>query len=131
MLHLEHKTVLMKHLYAIAILPSMLFFACKNNADEVLADDEQVAKIELSLNQANTLASLPLDCVEKEYPNKTGHTLGSEEDLAGPKTLHPAFYGCFDWHSAVHGHWSMVKLLKIHPNLKDCLLYTSPSPRDS
>ena len=37
--------------------------------------------------------------------------------MAEPKHLHPAFYGCFDWHSAVHGHWSIVRLLKTYPNL--------------
>ena len=73
----------------------------------------------MTLEQANLLATLPLECVEKEYPNKLGQTLGSGDDLAEPKTLHPAFYGCFDWHSAVHGHWSMVKLLKMHPDLKE------------
>ena len=120
MLHLRHKIFLMKYLFALAtLLFSILFFGCKKNTKEVQSNDEQVAKMELTLNQANNLASLPLACVQKEYPNRTGHTLGSEEDLAGPKTLHPAFYGCFDWHSAVHGHWSMVKLLKTHPNLKE------------
>ncbi|MEO0571524.1 MAG: DUF2891 domain-containing protein [Bacteroidota bacterium] len=76
-------------------------------------------KIELTLEQANILATLPLECVEKEYPNKLGHVLGSTEDLGEPKALHPAFYGCFDWHSAVHGHWSMVKLLKMYPQLRE------------
>ena len=71
----------------------------------------------LNLEQANKLAQLPLACVEKEYPNKLHQTLGSAEDLKSPKQLHPAFYGCFDWHSAVHGHWSMVSLLKKFPNI--------------
>ena len=74
--------------------------------------------IALSLAQANSLAALPLACVTQEYPNKLGQVLGSTEDLLAPKVLHPAFYGCFDWHSAVHGHWSLVKLLKTHPNLE-------------
>ena len=72
---------------------------------------------QLTLVQANRLAQLPLDCVVTEYPNKTGQTLNSAADLGGPRTLHPAFFGCFDWHSAVHGHWSLVKLLKLYPQL--------------
>ncbi|MFK8011143.1 MAG: DUF2891 domain-containing protein [Marinicellaceae bacterium] len=60
---------------------------------------------------------MPIDCVEVEYPNKLNQVLGSEKDLLSPKTLHPAFYGCFDWHSAVHGHWSMVNLIRNFPQL--------------
>ena len=98
----------------------------------------------LSLEQANRLAQLPLECMQTEFPNKLGQTLGNASELKTPKTLHPAFYGCFDWHSAVHGHWSLVYLLKKYPKLDkreevlkklreniSCLLYTSPSPRDA
>lgn len=72
---------------------------------------------ELTLKEADRLADLPLACIQHEYPNKLGQTLGSREDLGEPSTLHPAFYGCFDWHSAVHGHWSLVALLRKFPNL--------------
>lgn len=120
MLHLRYKVILMKYLFTLPILVfSLFFFSCKTNLEEPQSNEEKAVKMELTLDQANNLASLPLACVQKEYPNKTGHTLGSEEDLAGPRTLHPSFYGCFDWHSAVHGHWSMVKLLKTHPNLEE------------
>jgi hypothetical protein len=73
---------------------------------------------DLNIEQANQLAQLPLNCIHTEYPNKLGQTIGSEEDLKPPSVLHPAFYGCFDWHSAVHGHWSLVALLKQFPNLE-------------
>jgi hypothetical protein len=73
----------------------------------------------LSLTEANRLAGLPLHSIQEEYPNKLGQTIGSEEDLQPPKVLHPAFYGCFDWHSSVHGHWSLVSLLKQFPNLEN------------
>lgn len=73
----------------------------------------------LNLQEANRLAKLPLNCMETEYPNRLGQTLGSNEDLLSPKELHPAFYGCFDWHSAVHGHWSLVRLLKEFPELEN------------
>ncbi|TNJ42962.1 DUF2891 domain-containing protein [Tamlana fucoidanivorans] len=72
----------------------------------------------LDIAQANILATLPLDCINTEYPNKLSQVLGSEDDLGTPANLHPAFYGCFDWHSAVHGHWSLVKLLKDFPDLE-------------
>ncbi|MEO0731979.1 MAG: DUF2891 domain-containing protein [Bacteroidota bacterium] len=56
--------------------------------------------------------------MQQEYPNKLGQTLGGDADLGSPAALHPAFYGCFDWHSAVHGHWSLVALLRQFPDLK-------------
>lgn len=71
----------------------------------------------LDINEANRLAKLPLACIEKEYPNKLNQTLDNEDELLPPRELHPSFYGCFDWHSSVHGHWSIVKLLKQFPGL--------------
>ncbi|BFP40953.1 DUF2891 domain-containing protein [Flavobacteriaceae bacterium GF1] len=91
----------------------------KLETEPIAKEEITIGKIELTLEQANVLATLPLECVEKEYPNKLGHVLGSGDDLGEPKELHPAFYGCFDWHSAVHGHWSMVKLLKMYPQLDE------------
>ncbi len=79
----------------------------------------------LTLQQANNLAGLPVACMQVEYPNKLGQTLGGEGDLGEPHQLHPAFYGCFDWHSAVHGHWSLVKLLKDFPQLEKADLIRS------
>jgi len=84
-----------------------------------IPDPEIVEKLVLNLEQANRLALLPLHCMDTEYPNKLGQTLGSDADLKSPKTLHPAFYGCFDWHSSVHGHWSLVRLLKMFPELEN------------
>src|SRR5690625_5106926 len=71
--------------------------------------------IVLNLSQANRLASLPLNCITKEYPNKTGQVLSDSTDLVTKKVLHPAFYGCFDWNYSVHGHWTLVKLIKSSP----------------
>src|SRR5690606_14597287 len=73
---------------------------------------------ELTLERANGLAGLPLKCMQKEYPNKLSQLLINESELGGPKELHPAFYGCFDWHSSVHGHWSLVYLLKRFPDIE-------------
>ncbi len=53
---------------------------------------------------AERFAKLALACVEKEYPNKISHVLNSDTDVAPPRKLTPAFYGCYDWHSSVHGH---------------------------
>ncbi len=76
----------------------------------------------LALAEANRLAQLPLKCIQQEYPNKLGQVLASAEELAGPLELHPAFYGCFDWHSAVHGHWMLAYLLKQFPELEQAAL---------
>ena len=71
----------------------------------------QLFSQELTLEQANHLASLPIKCLQQEYPNKLNQMLIDDSELLSPKALHPAFYGCFDWHSSVHGHWSLVYLL--------------------
>ncbi len=74
---------------------------------------------ELTLSQANHLASLPFKCLQQEYPNKLGQLILNETELKSPKELHPSFYGCFDWHSSVHGHWSLVFLLSTFENLSN------------
>jgi len=65
---------------------------------------------------AERFARLALACVEKGYPNKISHVLNSDEDVASPRKLTPAFYGCYDWHSSVHGHWLLVRLLRTFPD---------------
>src|SRR5436305_12561374 len=65
---------------------------------------------------AERFAKLALACVEKEYPNKISHVLNSDADVAPPRKLTPTFYGCYDWHSSVHGHWLLVRLLRTFPN---------------
>src|SRR2546425_585488 len=60
---------------------------------------------EFDINTAERFANLALACVHKEYPNKLSHTLNGDADVAPPRKLTPAFYGCYDWHSSVHGHW--------------------------
>ena len=74
---------------------------------------------ELTLQQANHLATLALKCLQQEYPNKLSQLLIDSTEIKSPKELHPAFYGCFDWHSSVHGHWSLVFLLNKYPNLEN------------
>ena len=65
---------------------------------------------------AQRFANLALACVHKEYPNKIGHTMNSDADVAPPRKLTPAFYGCYDWHSSVHGHWLLVRLARTFPD---------------
>jgi hypothetical protein len=65
---------------------------------------------------AERFANLALACVHKEYPNHISHTLNSDADVAPPRKLTPAFYGCYDWHSSVHGHWLLVRLVRTFPD---------------
>src|SRR5216110_486837 len=65
---------------------------------------------------AERFASLALACVHKEYPNKISHSLNSDADVAPPRELTPAFYGCYDWHSSVHGHWLLARLARTFPD---------------
>jgi hypothetical protein len=71
---------------------------------------------EFDTRAAQRFASLALACVHKEYPNHISHTLNSDADAAPPRKLTPAFYGCYDWHSSVHGHWLLVRLVRTFPD---------------
>jgi hypothetical protein len=68
------------------------------------------------IKAAERFANLALACVHKEYPNKISHSLNSDADVSSPRKLTPAFYGCYDWHSSVHGHWLLVRLIKTFPD---------------
>jgi hypothetical protein len=70
----------------------------------------------MNQSAAARFAQLALDCVHREYPNKIAHTLASDADVLPPRVLTPAFYGCFDWHSAVHGHWMLARLASVFPD---------------
>ena len=65
---------------------------------------------------AARFAALALKCLHQEYPNHISHTLNSAADVRAPHELTPAFYGCLDWHSDVHGHWLLVRLLRLYPD---------------
>ncbi|WP_332453025.1 DUF2891 domain-containing protein [Chryseobacterium aquaticum] len=72
----------------------------------------------LTDEMAVKLSEKPLHCINQEYPNKTAHVINTADEVSlSPKDLHPSFYGCFDWHSSVHGHWMLVRLLKTKSNL--------------
>ena len=102
----------------IAAILMMSLIACQE-PQSITTIESPVAGINLDRKQAENLLTMPLTCITVEYPNKLGQTLGSDQDLKSPLSLHPSFYGCFDWHSSVHGHWSMVYLLKNFPELKE------------
>jgi hypothetical protein len=70
----------------------------------------------LDAAQAERFARLALACVHREYPNKIAHTLSGDEDVRPPRELTPAFYGCYDWHSSVHGHWLLARLARLFPD---------------
>ncbi|HEY8502948.1 MAG TPA: DUF2891 domain-containing protein [Gemmataceae bacterium] len=68
---------------------------------------------------ASSFARLALKGIRKEYPNKPADVLNGDADVRPPREVHPAFYGAFDWHSAVHGHWTLVRLLRRFPDLPE------------
>jgi len=122
---LSYKPILF-HLkrFVILIIPfALLSTQCakENKPEETveLTIDVPVKALTITLEDAERLSALPLECMQVEYPNKLNQTIGGNEDLQSPKSLHPAFYGCFDWHSSVHGHWSLVSLLKQFPTMKN------------
>jgi len=73
----------------------------------------------ISLDQAARFARLALACVQRELPNSIQHVINGPDDVKRPRELHPAFYGCLDWHSAVHGHWLLVRLARAVPGLAE------------
>lgn len=75
----------------------------------------QAATTALDATTAGRFASLALACVHKEYPNKITHIMNSAADVRQPHELTPAFYGCYDWHSSVHGHWLLARLARLYP----------------
>ena len=87
---------------------SLIFFPIALNAQTSLTE-----------SQASHFARLALKCVAKEFPNKPEHVINSRRDVQTPSELHPSFYGCYDWHSSVHGHWMLVRLLRMFPNLRE------------
>ena len=70
----------------------------------------------LTAEQVSAFAKLALANIHTEYPNKPGNVVWDEASVRTPRAMHPAFYGCFDWHSSVHGHWMLVRLLKDYPD---------------
>jgi hypothetical protein len=95
----------MKGLVAAFLMISTVGMATENDSG---------SKLDASV--AERFAKLALACVAKEYPNKIAHVMNSDVDVAPPRKLTPAFYGCYDWHSSVHGHWLLVRLVRTFPD---------------
>ena len=68
---------------------------------------------------ASRFASIALGHVTREYPNLIHHVLAGPEDVQAPRALHPIFYGSLDWHSCVHGYWTLARVLRRHPELPE------------
>lgn len=81
-----------------------------------LCDDSMADPPEMTDQQIVKFARLALEAVEREYPNKPSHVIVDASSVQSPRELHPVFYGCFDWHSSVHGHWMLVRLAKLWPD---------------
>ena len=73
-----------------------------------------------SLEQvASTYAEMIIHSIQQEYPNQMQHMMTGPDDRPTPREAHPAFYGCFDWHSSVEMHWALIRLLRLTPNAFD------------
>jgi len=108
------------HLKFILTLILFSFWQCE--PAEPTAEQSTLPMEQLSLDfnskKAEYLYHFAFDCIDREYPNKLNQVLGDSSYLATPIDLHPAFYGCFDWHSSVHGHWTLVTLLSKFPDFE-------------
>src|SRR5437016_10020830 len=103
----------MKRVLCICLIISGIAFAADFEAKGPLAAAIEEASVQVKAEER--FAKLALACVHKEYPNKIAHVLNSDADVAPPRKLTPAFCGCYDWHSSVHGHWLLVRLLRAFP----------------
>jgi hypothetical protein len=68
---------------------------------------------------AARFARIALGHVTQEYPHKLDHVMDGPEDVAGPRMLHPVFFGSFDWHSCVHGYWLLLRIRRLFPELPE------------
>jgi len=107
--------------YFLVIITFFFFVSCKNQASDkqYKSKDVKLDILQLDMESASHFAKLALKCVKKEFPNKMDHVMNDQSEVQNPEILHPAFYGCFDWHSSVHGHWMLVRLLKMFPDLPE------------
>lgn len=96
----------MKSIVTVTVLTVALATAAARAPQAAATIDERTA---------GRFAALALACVQKEYPNKITHVLNSADDVKAPHQLTPAFYGCYDWHSSVHGHWLLARLVRAFP----------------
>ena len=101
----------------LAVVLPMVVKGAEAQSGSPLPEGELAPEFDQPLSDAHAAAfsSLALDCIVSEYPNKPMQVMVGDESALTPRQLHPVFYGCFDWHSALHGHWLLVRLLKVYP----------------
>jgi len=104
---------------SIALLLSLAVLMGTTETPASLKSAPNDQSFKLTREEASHFVSLALKCVTKEYPNKLDHTMNDASEVRGPRDLHPAFYGCLDWHSSVHGHWMLARVLKLFPDLPE------------
>src|SRR6266849_1317546 len=93
----------------VVALIGVLFLQLIRMVYHAPATESAAKSFTLSQGQASAFAKLALKGIQREYPNKPDHVLNNAADAKNPRSLHPAFYGCFDWHSSVHGHWLLAR----------------------
>ncbi|RPE13698.1 DUF2891 domain-containing protein [Chitinophaga lutea] len=99
----------------LSLLVCLLWYS--NGFAQMSLYTEKDGQMRLTTAGALHFAALPLKCMQHAFPYKTGIVFSDSSYLKAPQTYHPAFYGCYDWHSSVHGHWMLVRLLKMYPDL--------------
>ena len=104
----------MKRVVLLALLVPLICFAEEKGAPKFATATPSSGGFDAAA--AERFARLALACVDKEYPNKISHVLNSDADVAPPRKLTPAFCGCYDWHSSVHGHWLLARLVRTFPD---------------
>ncbi len=105
--------------YALLAAVSVMLAACSGQQQtepQPMTDTPAISERPAPVTTEDRFAILALDCIHREYPNKISHVLQSDEDSRPPRELTPAFYGCFDWHSSVHGHWLLTRILTTQPD---------------
>jgi len=100
------------------LLPALFLLGCseaQSPAPIIKSNATETYPTDISADLSERFTRLALDCVQQEFPNKISRTTNTAEAIGRPKDLFPVFYGCFDWHSAVHGHWLLVRQLRVGP----------------
>jgi hypothetical protein len=107
------------HLVSFALSVSLLLIFCLCPPAETGGEPTRKPDGKMTRKQASAFARLALKGIVREFPNKPGDVLNSAKDVKSPRAMHPAFHGSFDWHSSVHGHWLLVRLLRLFPDLAE------------
>jgi len=109
----------MKIFKFILLSTTLAVSACNAETQSSTKTQRDIATLEypaaIAPDLADRFSALALTCVHQEFPNKISRTTATAEEIGRPKKIFPAFYGCFDWHSSVHGHWLLVRLLRVGP----------------